>query len=1022
MRHADHKPLYRHTGVALLRAAATPLSSAPDQWPDLTDIASCRAWLDQMWARDGLAAAVRQASPSLADRVDAIRAGHTMSDKQLRSATVSAVRYVLRSIGRPTPFGLFAGVAPVTLAAVGRVELRAGHRAAARVDAQWLADIITRAEACPQLLERLYVTANDLTVRRDDRLELPQGTDRARVLCTSAILTAWQAAATPMRFGDLIDKLANDFTTDRLKVRDSITALLVRPGFLLTSLRAPFTVTDPFTHVMTVLHDANAAELPEIADLLGELDAVHAKLRHHNAHTTSGAEQHEARAALINHMRTLSPAGRTPIAADLLLDNTVELPIKVAQEMAAAASALLRTTRHPAGDPAWREYQAEFTDRYGVGTLVPLLEVVSPDAGLGYPARFHGSLRSAPAVALGPRDERLLALAWQAMAHGSREIVLSDNDLAALTDPDFDERYIPPHVELAARVHCASVDALNRDEFTLTVAPARSAGTLTSRFTPMATGSGLAEAYRALPAATEGALRAQLSFGPKFVPAENVCRVPAYLDHMIPLGEHRGHDDPTTLIPLEDLAVCATRDRLYLVSRSRRRVVEPQVFHALALDKQPHPLARFLAELPRAFSASWYQFDWGPHVTLPVLPRVRYGRTVLSPAQWRLSTTDLPPEGTEPQGWCELLAAWRIRWNCPDVVELRDADRTLRLSLDEPVHATLLHNHLVKHGQAILYEATDVADYGWIDGHAHEIALPLVTTRPAAPSPLHGPLPEVTNQHGQLPGDPGSTWLTAKIHTHPERIDGILTTRLPQLLKALPEGTAWWFVRYHSRHETDHLRLRLRPTAEYYAACTIAVGEWAKRVRQAGLITDVRFASYQPEIGRYGHGAALEAAEDVFATDSQLVAAMLRALPAKSVNATALAVANMVGIVRGLLGTPANAANWLINRAAPAVTIARDILDDAMRISVDQTALRQLPGWTESVEQAWQARAETLTTYRGHLHSGTGVDINSSLESLLHMHHNRAIGINPDHERLCKRLTRHAALAWRAMHQGGDSQ
>ncbi len=49
----------------------------------------------------------------------------------------------------------------------------------------------------------------------------------------------------------------------------------------------------------------------------------------------------------------------------------------------------------------------------------------------------------------------------------------------------------------------------------------------------------------------------------------------------------------------------------------------PQVFHALALDKQPPPLARFLANLPRAFSAMWTVLDWGPHADRPpYLPRV----------------------------------------------------------------------------------------------------------------------------------------------------------------------------------------------------------------------------------------------------------------------------------------------------------------------------------------------------------------------------------------------------------------
>ncbi|MGH3913959.1 MAG: hypothetical protein ACRDTC_11215, partial [Pseudonocardiaceae bacterium] len=37
--------------VALLRAAAAPLTNVPDQWPDLSDTGACRVWLDRMWSR-----------------------------------------------------------------------------------------------------------------------------------------------------------------------------------------------------------------------------------------------------------------------------------------------------------------------------------------------------------------------------------------------------------------------------------------------------------------------------------------------------------------------------------------------------------------------------------------------------------------------------------------------------------------------------------------------------------------------------------------------------------------------------------------------------------------------------------------------------------------------------------------------------------------------------------------------------------------------------------------------------------
>ncbi|MGH4022328.1 MAG: lanthionine synthetase LanC family protein, partial [Pseudonocardiaceae bacterium] len=114
----------------------------------------------------------------------------------------------------------------------------------------------------------------------------------------------------------------------------------------------------------------------------------------------------------------------------------------------------------------------------------------------------------------------------------------------------------------------------------------------------------------------------------------------------------------------------------------------------------------------------------------------------------------------------------------------------------------------------------DPADYGWIDGHAHEIVLPLVTTRPAAPSPLTVARPVVTNRaHGQLPGSPDAAWLNAKIHTHPERLDEIITDQLFRLLDTLDGDPEYWFIRYRSPHETDHLRLRIRtPTRDTYLA------------------------------------------------------------------------------------------------------------------------------------------------------------------------------------------------------------
>lgn len=104
--------------------------------------------------------------------------------------------------------------------------------------------------------------------------------------------------------------------------------------------------------------------------------------------------------------------------------------------------------------------------------------------------------------------------------------------------------------------------------------------------------------------------------------------------------------------------------------------------------------------------------------------------------------------------------------------------------------------------------------------------------------------------------------------------------------------------------------------------------------------------------------------------------------------------------------------DWLAARPAPtAPALERAVTDQAIRLAT-AGALREAPGWAGEVGQAWQARADALAGYRKQLQMEMNVDV--VVESLLHLHHNRAIGIDPDSERTCRRLARQAAITWRA--------
>jgi thiopeptide-type bacteriocin biosynthesis protein len=276
----------------------------------------------------------------------------------------------------------------------------------------------------------------------------------------------------------------------------------------------------------------------------------------------------------------------------------------------------------------------------------------------------------------------------------------------------------------------------------------------------------------------------------------------------------------------------------------------------------------------------------------------------------------------------------------------------------------------------------------------------------------------VTNRtHGQWAAGPDTRWLNAKIHTHPERFDEIITDLLPRLLAAFDTDPEWWFIRYRSPHETDHLRIRLRtPDPDAYTASLAAVGTWAQHLRSEGLAARLVIDTYTPEVGRYGTGTALTAAEDVFVADSATVAAQIHQLPGSGIHRDALAAANIVATVEGFLGDTGSAMRWLTSRPAPTTPASNRTLRAQVIALLSGTP--ELSDPTGTVARTWHARAAALANYRATLPAEANRD--AALESLLHMHHNRLIGIDRVREAGCRRLARQGALTWIAQHGGNQ--
>ncbi|MGH3755169.1 MAG: lantibiotic dehydratase family protein [Pseudonocardiaceae bacterium] len=363
---------YQHVDAALWRASVSTGEGVPRPWPDLDIDAGVEpwcSWIERVWAQSGVAEAIGVASPVLASRVEEARAGVWPDAARVRRMAVSLARYLVRMRGRATPFGLFAGVAPIRFGTVAVSRGSQAHHRLVRPDAGWLASVIARLESDPALRCRLRVAVNELAVVRGDRLVVTwqphaselghHGPVEVSVRHTPPVRIVQSSAGSPILVGDLVDKLAAEFPHAERQTVDALVAELVAQGVLITSLRPPLTAVDGLGHVVAALQDLDASTVPQVAALIGELRAIQADLRVTDRPASPLTEQ-RAPAVTVERMRALSDTATQPLVVDLRLGDTVVLPEQVAVEAASAAGALLRLSAAPTGVAGWREYHGRF--------------------------------------------------------------------------------------------------------------------------------------------------------------------------------------------------------------------------------------------------------------------------------------------------------------------------------------------------------------------------------------------------------------------------------------------------------------------------------------------------------------------------------------------------------------------------------------------------------------------------------------------------------------------------------------
>lgn len=893
-------PTYRAAGFFILRTPLDPfngLSRARDLVDPATGgedldslVADLRSELRKALDRPEVKEALHLASRSLLNNLH-YWLDDPDSDKA-RRVEASLIRYLSRMAGRPTPFGIFAGISLGEISdhtnfILGPVS---SYKRVTRLDSRRLVEMLHEIREDPKVRKHLRFRSNPTLYRLGPRLRFierrPGPTGYSYFLSSIHSTDAIERLLSQARAGKKVTEFLAEVASheDELPFWQNLIDELIAAGVLLDDLEPPVTGDEPLPTVVK--------SLPDRIETVRHLRDAAAQMER------GDAEGIGLPASFYEEIRqTLSASS----PGELTQSVAVSL-VKPAEGLMLAESIVAEVLQgvrllHEAGDPSEHDeelaaFREAFLRRYGEGRLMPLLEVLDPEAGIGF--GLHRRVPESARVLEGlgfsgrtigvdapwsKRDLHLLQLAETAWRSKDVEIELKDADLQALTSSSNDP--LPDSLTAIAALEAESAAHIDSGDYRLFLRMGfgPSGGSILGASCSL--DLDLREQVRGFLQAEErlqpGAVFAEVVHLPDAY-AGNIPFRPLLRDYEIPIFGGSGAE-PERQILLTDLTVTVKNDRITLYSSSLSREIVPRLSCAHNYRLSHFELYRFLSTLQLQGVHGLLQWSWGRLERAAFLPRVVAGRLIIARARWRL-------ESERSRAWyrmdrsdrLEQFSRWKSEVNLPRFVLDVTGDLELPVDTHNPLEIEALLFARDQRRTLVLEEMLPVPPRLPVKGPAgrfvHEIILPLVRTQPRS---AVGPPVTRIDARARAFG-PWSDWLYVKLYTGEHTADRLLTEVLGPLIVSLKEQgliDKWHYVRYVDPEHHIRLRLHSLNRSSWLGSHIEAAVE---RASQDGLARRVQIDTYEREVERYGGPEAIDLAESAFDADSDSALAVLTML------------------------------------------------------------------------------------------------------------------------------------------------
>jgi thiopeptide-type bacteriocin biosynthesis protein len=550
----------------------------------------------------------------------------------------------------------------------------------------------------------------------------------------------------------------------------------------------------------------------------------------------------------------------------------------------------LLTPDHSTRDP-FSDFKTAFINRYE-GEFMPLAEVLDTESGIGYGKFATNGMEESPLIdnltigketAASSSFQEAENFKWQlyqqAISENRTEVLIDDKVIERLSKKEFGIAGLPDSIYTMVKINAASANDIDNGNYRISMQPPSgpSGGNLLGRFCHLDSEIGKL---------TSSILEEEEAHRPECIYAEVVHLPESRIGNILMRPLLRKYEIPylcgTTLkkefqIPVNDLLVGIENNKVILRSKKLDKEIFPRLTTAHNFHMTTLPVYQFLCDLQfqEIRQIGWH---WGVLGDRPFLPRVTYGRFILSRAKWIMTKEDT--KDCDKKADDQLLkqfAEKRNHLNLPEYALLSQGDNELLLHLRNIFCIKLLLAEINKTGSVVLTETTDTLDQCWIKSnqgrHPGEFIFAFTKKKEALQK-----LPaNFSQQQNKAPVrrtfSVGSEWLYAKIYCGAKTGEKLLCSVLKPFADTLVSEKIidkFFFLRFHDT--SHHIRIRFHNSIkkDFWKELILRLENILQPSFENRTVHNLQFETYRREVERYG-ADTMNLSEDVFCHHSVAV-------------------------------------------------------------------------------------------------------------------------------------------------------